>query len=114
MGGADPVSTAPSGRQAWPLVLGVGAGLAQLVLPEALAIVALVAAAIAAGWVLPELPMRAAALFMAPAIALGLARALIEGAGSAVGALIVATVLAAVFVAVLTHVGAGVALRRDA
>ena len=99
-------------RRWGPLGLGVLAGLVQFALPEFLGVLVLIAAALAAGWMLPEQPMKAALLFLAPAVVLGAVRLLIDGDSSVIGPLIFGLILAVMFVAFFTHIGAGIALRR--
>ena len=96
-----------------PAAVGAGAGLLLLVLPEGLgAVIVVVVAALVAGWVLPESPMAAAVLFLVPTTVVGAIRVVLEDDASNAGALIVGLVVTVLFVAVFTHVGAGLALRR--
>jgi hypothetical protein len=95
-----------------PVALGLGSGLVQLIVPDAVGVVVVILAAFAAGWSLPEEPMAAALLFTFPAIVLGALRLVIDGEADSLGALAVGLVLAAMFAAFFTHIGAGVALRR--
>ncbi len=94
------------------ILVGVAAGLAIAVLPEgAIPIVAL-ASALIAGALLPLRPMVAGVLVLVPTIMV----AVVRTAGDSdrkVGAMVLA-LLSAVFVAaILTHVSAGVVLRRN-
>ena len=96
-----------------PVVAGIVAGVALLVLPEGLGPVVVVVGALAAGWSLPSAPMPAAVLFLVPAIVLGSIRVLVEDDRPAVGALLLALVMAVLFIAIFTHVGAGIVQRRQ-
>ena len=58
--------------------------------------------------------MQAAMLFLAPALVLGAVRLLIDDADVPLWALLLALVSTVMFVAIFTHVGAGIALRRAA
>jgi hypothetical protein len=97
-----------------PVGVGLLAGLSSFVLPGSLGVVIMVVAALAAGWVLPSAPMAAALLFLAPALVLGAVRLLLDDSDVAVSTLLLALVSAVMVVAVFTHVGAGIALRRAA
>lgn len=94
------------------MALGLAAGVVQFALPESLGILVVIVAAFAAGWVLPEEPITAALLFLLPAIVLGTARALLGDEVGSVAPLVFGLAIAAMFTAFLTHIGAGVALRR--
>jgi len=100
------------GDRARPVIVGVAAGLLVLVLPGGLGPGVVIAAALLAGWLLPREPVIAAALFLAPGIAGATVRVLLDDDGPPLGALVLSFVLAVLFVAILTHVGAGMALRR--
>lgn len=95
-----------------PAPVGLGAGLLLFALPDGVGPVVVIVAALAAGWVLPSEPMTAAVLFLAPSIALGTVRAVVDDETPAIGALLLALVGAVVVTAIFTHVGAGIALRR--
>jgi hypothetical protein len=96
-----------------PVIAGILTGLGLFVLPEGLGPLILVVGALAAGWVLAGGPMLAAMLFLAPAILLGAPRLLMSDDRPAVGGLLLALVIAVAFVAIFTHLGAGIALRRQ-
>ena len=100
------------GDRSRPVLVGVVAGVLLLVLPTGLGPVVLVAAALLAGWLLPREPMVAAAVFLAPGILAAAVRVLLEDDARSLGALALAFVLSVFFVAIFTHVGAGLALRR--
>lgn len=100
-------------RRLLPVALGLGTGIVQFALPDALGMLVVVVAALAAGWLLPEAPMQAALLFLVPSVVFGAVRVLLDGEAP-VGTLLFGLVLAAMFTAVCTHVGAGIALRRRA
>ena len=95
-----------------PVLVGAGAGLLLFVLPDGAGALVIVIAALLAGWVLPQAPMAAATLFLAPTVVLGTVRLVLDdgsiGLGSAVFALVTAILVTAIF----THLGAGLALRR--
>ena len=95
-----------------PVIVGVVTGLLLLVLPDGLGPVVLMVAAVLAGWVLAEEPMTAALLFLAPAVVLGTVRLLADHDAPSIGALVLSFVLAVFLAAILTHAGAGMALRR--
>jgi hypothetical protein len=94
------------------VAVGIVAGLLLLVLPGGLAPVVLIVAGLLAGWVLPQRPTAAAALFLGPTAVVGAVRVIAEDGAPSVGALALSLVFAVLVVAVLTHVGAGLALRR--
>ncbi len=100
-------------RRWGPIGAGLIAGLASALMPGAVALVVVVVAAVTAGWLLPEAPMRAALLFVLPAVVIGFVRMLLDDRSDAVGAFTVGSVLAAVVASIFTHVGAGLALRRS-
>lgn len=89
------------------------AGLASALVPGAVGVVVLLVAAVTAGWLFPEAPMRAAMLFVLPAVGIGFVRMLLDDRSDAVGAFTVGSVLAVVVAAIFTHLGAGLALRRS-
>lgn len=94
-----------------PALLGAGAGAAQAVLPTAIGVVVLVVAAFVAGTRLPESPMKAAGLFVLPAIVVGFSRVLLDGS-SEIGSFIFGSIVSVMFVGILTHFAAGIVLRR--
>ena len=96
-----------------PVGFGIAGGLLAAFLPGALGPAALVIAALLAGWVLPRAPMEAAALFVLPTLLIGVGRMILDDASDAAGAFAVGAVMAVVFAAIFTHVGAGMALRRE-
>jgi uncharacterized membrane protein len=95
----------------------VGAGLAGGVLvsflPNALGPVVVILAAFAAGWLLPRAPMKAAVLFVIPTAVVGFVRMILNDSSDAAGAFLFGLVIAVVLAAIFTHVGAGIALRRQ-
>jgi hypothetical protein len=95
-----------------PVVVAVAAGILSLVLPGELTPVVVIAGALVAGWFLPGEPVVAAALFLVPGVVAGTLRILIDGDAPSIGALALVLLCAVLFVAVLTHLGAGLALRR--
>lgn len=95
-----------------PVGVGLATGLALFLLPEAVGLPILLLGAVLAGWLLPTAPLAAAALFLVPTAVLGAVRLLSDDAGSA-GTLVGALVSAVLVAAVCTHVGAGLALRRE-
>ena len=95
-----------------PVLVGAAAGLLLLLLPAGAAFVVVIAGALLAGWLLPRAPMKAAVLFIVPTAVMGIVR-LVTDDESDVGALIVALVVSTILAAILTHVGAGIALRRQ-
>lgn len=99
-------------RRWGPIAAGLVAGLVSAVVPDTIGLVVLLVATLAAGWLLPEAPVRAALLFVLPAVAIGLVRMVVGDRSDAVGAFIVGSIVAVVVAAIFTHVGAGLALRR--
>ncbi len=97
-----------------PVGAGLAAGLLVAFLPDVLGPVVLVVAALFAGWILPGAPMKAAALFVLPTIVIGFVRMILDDASDAAGAFAFGAVIAVAVAAIFTHVGAGVALRRQA
>ncbi len=94
------------------ILVGVAAGVAIAVLPEGgVPLVALVAALIA-GALLPLRPMVAAVLVLVPTIVVAVIRTALDSDRN-VGAMLLATLSAVFVAAILTHVSAGVVLRRD-
>jgi hypothetical protein len=94
------------------LLVGLVAGLLIAVLPEgAIPFVAL-AAAIAAGALLPASPMVAAVLVLVPTMVVAVVRAAIDDDRN-VGALVVGLVSAVCVAAIVTHLSAGVVKRRE-
>lgn len=91
----------------------MAAGAVSALLPDGTGIVVVVVAALMAGWVLPHEPVKAAALFILPTVALGFVRMLIDDSSDAAGAFMLGTVIAVAVAAIFTHVGAGAALRRQ-
>lgn len=57
-----------------PVIVGLAAGILSVVLPSGLAPVVAITGALLAGWVLPTMPVMAAILFLAPALAVGAVR----------------------------------------
>ena len=100
------------GDRSKPLLVAVVAGVLLLVGPSGMGPVIVIAAALLAGWLLPREPMTAAVLFLVPTFAVGAIRLLVDDDGLSTGALAFGAVSAIFLVAILTHVGAGVALRR--
>lgn len=96
-----------------PIVIGAVAGVLLFVAPGGLAPLILVVAALLAGWALPGEPMTAAALFLVPTIVVGAVRVLTDDDAPAIGVLVMGLVVTLLIVGVLTHVGAGIALRRQ-
>src|SRR3546814_450643 len=96
-----------------PAAVGVAAGIISVVLPEGIGPVVIVAAALAAGCLLPSAPMQAAVLFLLPALVLGAVRFAIDDGAEVSGGLAVGAVMALIFVAIFTHVGADIAMRRS-
>ncbi|MEO6318718.1 MAG: hypothetical protein ABIP36_08040 [Acidimicrobiales bacterium] len=97
-----------------PALVGAGAGLLLFVLPGAVGSLIIILAALLAGWVLPKAPMAAAALFLAPTVALGAVRLLVDDGSVGLGSVVFALVTAVAVTAIFTHVGAGLAQRRRA
>lgn len=95
-----------------PVIIGLAAGVLSVVLPSGLAPVVAIAGALLAGWVLPTMPVMAAILFLAPALAVGAVRLLADDRRGNLAGIALGIVLAIAFTAILTHVGAGLALRR--
>ena len=95
-----------------PVVVGVAAGILSLVLPGGLTPLVVIVAALVAGWLLPGEPVVAAALFLAPGVVAGTVRVLIDGDAPSIAALALVLLCAVLFVGILTHLGAGLALRR--
>jgi len=95
-----------------PVIVGVVAGLLLVLVPAGLGPVVVIAAALLAGWLLPREPMVAALLFAVPGMVGTTVRVLVEDDPPSLGALVLAFVFAVFFAAILTHVGAGLALRR--
>lgn len=96
-----------------PILIGLFAGGAGAALPGGAGAIVLVAGAVMAGWVLPSEPMRAAVLFVLPAIVIGAVRIVLNDETDVLPALLVGSIVALFVAAVFTHVGAGVALRRQ-
>ncbi len=86
----------------------------MFVLPDEASSLVVVVAAIVAGWVLPQAPMAAAALFLAPSVVLGTLRLLAEDGSISLGPAVLALVVAVLVTGIFSHVGAGLALRRRA
>ena len=80
--------------------------------PSGLGPVILVAAALVAGWLLPREPLMAAVVFLVPTLAVGVIRLLIDDETPSAGPLAFAAGSAIFIAAILTHLGAGMALRR--
>ena len=95
-----------------PVTVGAAAGLLLFVLPNGLSPIVLVSAALLAGWLLPSEPMSAALLFLLPTVVVGGIRVLAGDNTPAAGAMALGLVITVLFVAIFTHVGAGMALRR--
>ena len=86
----------------------------QFALPEGLGFVVVAVATCAAGWFLASEPMQAALFFLLPAVVLGAIRVIAEEGTAPIGAMLFGLVIAVMTIAVFTHLGAGVALRRQA
>ncbi len=97
-----------------PIGVGLAGGLLVPFLPDVAGAVVLCVAALVAGWILPRAPMKAAALFVLPTIVVGLVRMIVNDASDAAGAFAFGAVIAVAVAAIFTHVGAGIALRRQA
>ena len=82
-------------------------------LPDGAGLVIVVVAALAAGWLLPHEPVKAAVLFVLPTVAIGFVRMLVDDESGAAGAFALGSAIAVVVAAIFTHVGAGIALRRE-
>lgn len=95
-----------------PVGAGLAAGLLAALLPDGVGVVVILVAALVAGWLLPDAPMKAAVLFVLPAVAIGFARMILDDRSDAAGAFAFGSVVAVVVAAIFTHVGAGIALRR--
>ena len=95
-----------------PVLVGAGAGLLLLVLPDGAGGVVVVLAALLAGWILPQAPMAAAVLFLVPTVVLGTVRLLVDDGSIGLGSAVFALLTAVLVIAIVTHVGAGLALRR--
>jgi hypothetical protein len=94
------------------ILVGVAAGIAIAVLPEGAVPLVALAAALIAGALLPLRPMVASVLVLVPTIIVAVVRTAIDSDRN-VGAMLL-SLLSAVFVAaILTHVSAGVVLRRN-
>lgn len=110
-------ATRPSAEmdERWgPIGVGLAGGLLVSFLPDVLGPVVLISAALLAGWILHRAPMKAAALFVLPTIVIGFVRMILNDASDAAGAFAFGAVIAVVVAAIFTHVGAGIALRRQA
>ena len=95
-----------------PVIVGLAAGILSVVLPSGLTPAVAIAGALLAGWVLPAMPVMAAILFLAPALVVGAVRLLADDSSGNLAGIALGIVLAVAFTAILTHVGAGLALRR--
>lgn len=96
-----------------PVIVGLLAGALLLLLPEGLGPVVVIGGGLVAGWVLPGSPMSAALLFLLPSLVLGGVRIALDDDAPSSGALLFGVVTTVLFVAIFTHVGAGLALRRQ-
>jgi hypothetical protein len=95
------------------VLIGLGAGAAVALLPGIVGILALIGGAVLAGWVLPEEPVKAAAFFVLPTAIVGAVRVIVDDAADVLPSLLIGVVIALVLAAIFTHVGAGIALRRQ-
>lgn len=93
--------------------VGLLTGAVAAVLPGIVGTLVLIAGAMLAGWLLPSEPMKAAALFVLPAALVGAVRIVLDDTSEVLPALLVGVLLALVLAAIFTHVGAGIALRRQ-
>ncbi len=95
-------------------LIGLGAGAAGAFLPDIIGRLVVFAGAVLAGWVLPGEPVKAAAFFVLPAALLSAVRFMLDDeADVPPAAFLIAVVFALVLAAIFTHVGAGIALRRQ-
>ncbi len=94
-------------------VVGLLTGAVAAILPDIVSTLVLIAGAMLAGWLLPSKPMKAAALFVLPAALVGAVRIILDDASDVLPALLIGVLLALVLAAIFTHVGAGIALRRQ-
>lgn len=97
-----------------PIGAGLAGGILVSFLPDALGPVALIVAALIAGWLMPRAPMKAAVLFVLPTVVIGFVRMILDDASDAAAAFAFGIVVAVAVAAIFTHVGAGVTLRRQA
>jgi hypothetical protein len=95
------------------MAVGVGTGLLVVVVPDGIGVVFALAGAVLAGFVYPRGPMVAAVLFLSPPfVVLGVRLVIDDGSVDLVG-LALGLVSGVIVVAIFTHVGAGIALRRQ-
>ena len=98
-------------RTTVPLAIGLVVMLSALG-PSWAVVIAIVVGPFVAGMVVPDEPVRAGLLVLAPAVVAGLVRILVD-APEALGSFLFALVSGAVFVLVFSHLGAGVQRRRS-
>lgn len=94
------------------VAVGLVAGVAVALLPEGAVPLVAIAAALTAGALLPAKPMLAAVLVLLPTVVVAVVRAALDSDRN-LGGLAMALLGALFIAAILTHVSAGVAVRRQ-
>ena len=95
------------------MAVGLAAGAIIAIAPEGAVPLVALGAAVVAGILRPREPMVAAALVLAPTVVVAVIRTIVDS-NREVGAMLLALVSALFVTAIVTHVTAGIVLRRRA